>query len=301
MYCPFTGLGLFGGFRGNRWLKNRIAVFKQFVVPSLLAQTSQNFVLWVSWRPEDKYNPHVLELAKYLSETGLKFVFTCSGVAFWDDKYSDEIAYNRLIDALQGSIGELTDVIGEADTVLMTIQPSDDCYHREFVEEIQKAFAAENFQAMGFTMGYMMNYLDKTLCEYNPTTIPPFFTIKFAADIFKDPLKHAEYTGPYKSHEYVGDKLKFAAIHERGFIVGTHGYNISTFFDNPFKGIMVDQEILKDFGLYDIEPIKIHGSFMSILFHKLPHNFKRKLRYWAGEKKWILKPFFVIIYNILRS
>ena len=32
IYCPFTGLGLYNGFRGNRWLKNRIKIFKEFVV-----------------------------------------------------------------------------------------------------------------------------------------------------------------------------------------------------------------------------------------------------------------------------
>ena len=59
IYCPFTGLGLYGGFRGNRWLQNRIQIFKQFVIPSLKAQTNKDFTLWISWRPEEKNNPDI--------------------------------------------------------------------------------------------------------------------------------------------------------------------------------------------------------------------------------------------------
>ena len=95
LYCPFTGLGLYGGHRGNRWLRNRIKIFKQFVVPSLLAQTNQNFVIWISWRFEDRGDPLVRELYEWLSlrfmmpDMKSRVVFTYAGVCFWDDKYSD--------------------------------------------------------------------------------------------------------------------------------------------------------------------------------------------------------------------
>jgi hypothetical protein len=285
MYVPWTGLGLYGGFRGNRWLRNRIKVFKQFVVPSLLAQTSKNFVLWCSWRWEEKHNPQVIELEQYLKQL-FPTVFTYQGVCFWDDKYSDEEARIRLLSSLHGSIGDLTDIIGEAPYVLMTIQPSDDCYDKHTVKAIQEMFDEVDVQAMGYTKGYMMNYLTGEVCEYNPDTIPPFFTIKFPRDVFIDPLKHTEYTGPYKSHEYIADKLKFGKIDERGFIVGCHGENISTVFNHPFRGKVMDREILKEFGLFDVPPIKIRLSVRKWLLRKLPHRAQRKLRYIFGEKLW---------------
>ena len=98
LYVPFSGLGLYGGYRGKRWLQNRIQVFKQFVVPSLLAQTSKNFSLWISWRHEDRYNPLVRELKEWLvlHLNYFPVIFTYSGVCFWDDKYPDDIARTRL-------------------------------------------------------------------------------------------------------------------------------------------------------------------------------------------------------------
>jgi len=287
LYCPFTGLGLYQGYRGSRWLRNRIKIFKQFVIPSLLAQTSKNFILWISWRREERNNRHVKELKEFLDmfKTDFKTVFTYSGVCFWDDKHPDEVARSKLAVAIHGSLAELFEPIGTCDYVYMTIQPSDDCYHREMVEQIQNAFhTMPELQALGFTKGYIMNYLTKEVAEYNPNTLPPFYTIKFPTPVFIEPFKHIEYTGPYKSHEYVGDKLKLGTIENRGFLVGTHGENISTYFNHPFKGIPVSSEILKDFGLEGILPLSLKISMRKSIMRRLPHEWQKKLRYCFGER-----------------
>ena len=299
LYCPVTGLGLYQGMRGNRWLRNRITIFKQFVVPSLQAQTSQNFTLWVSWRYEDRSNSQVKELEAYLQ--GLfNVVFTYSGVCFWDDKYPDDVARTRLVDAVHGSLGVLIDVVGEAETVLMTIQPSDDCYCREFVERVQDAFEKNpGMEALGFKSGYVMDYTQKKLAEWNPTTIPPFSTIKFSRETFTHPLEHVDYTGPYKSHEYIADKLKFGFMDKRGFLVGVHGENISTVFNHPFTGRHFTEEetgvILKEFGLESAPILKLPISIRKKIMRKLPHKVQRKVRYIFGER------FYALIYEFLRS
>ena len=115
-YVPFSGLGLYSGMRGNAWLRNRIQIFKQFVIPSLQAQSVKDFILWCSWRPEEKHNPLVMELMTYLDGIpDFDCVHTFHGIVFWDDKYSDEVARDRLLTNLHGSLAELTDVVGEVD------------------------------------------------------------------------------------------------------------------------------------------------------------------------------------------
>lgn len=300
LYCPFTGLGLYGGYRGKRWLRNRIKIFKQFVIPSLRAQTNQNFVLWISWRHEDRTNPMVKELYKWLMEnyeqfSHAKFVFTYGGVCFWDDKYCDQIAHNRLVDSVHASMPYLFDSIQGAEHVLMTIQPSDDCYHKEMVEEVQSSFAGDDsIQAVAYKRGYVMDYKTKTIAEWNPDTNPPFYTIKFDRETFVEPLKHVAYAG-IKSHEYLPDVLKVLPLFERRFLVGTHGENISTVFNHPFRGYIMPKEVLKDFGLYFVEPLKLSVSLRKILMRKLPHKWQRKLRYLFGER------FSARIYDFIRS
>ena len=300
MYVPWTGLGLYNGFRGNRWLKNRIKIFKQFVVPSLQAQTNKNFTLWCSWRAEERRNPYVQELVTYLNSIKeFKTVHTFHGICFYDDKYSKEEARKRLVMSIHGSIAELLDEIGESLFVYMTIQPSDDCYSKNAVAGIQGVFSrSPGLQAFGFTKGYIMNYLDKSIAEYNPNTNPPFYTIKFPREAFVDPLKHLDYTAlkkdvppyekgtPLPSHEYVKDCLKYGTADIRGFLVGTHSENISTTFVHPFKGADVGKEVLEEFGLENVERLKIKVSLKKWLMRRLPHKVQRKLRYIFGEKIW---------------
>ena len=307
LHIPWTGLGLYNGFRGNRWLKNRIKVFKQFVVPSLINQTSKNFMLWCAWRPEEKNNKHVKELMRWLDDIKyFKVVHTFHGICFWDDKYKDEEARKRLFNALHGSLAELINHIGECDYVYMTIQPSDDLYSKYMVQNVQAMFENSDLEGIGFKAGYICNYQTKEVCEYNPTTNPPFYTIKFPRDTFLDPLKHFNYTaikqdmGKYKagtpipSHEYVGGAIKYSQFDVRGFMVGTHGENISTVFNHPFKGAAVDN-VLEEFGIADVEPLKIKFSIRKRLLRLLPFRWQRKIRYIFGERGWQK------IYDFLRN
>ncbi len=297
---PFTGLGLYNGFRGNRWLRNRIKIFKQFVVPSLLNQINRDFVLWVCWRYEEKSNPQVIELQAYLDSLGFKTVFTYAGIPFWDDKYPDEEANTRLIDTIHGSMSSLLNVMGEADTILMTIQPSDDCYITDMVQETQDFFKAnDEVKVYGYQKGYVMDYTTKKLAEWNPKTTPPFYTISFPREIFADPLRHVKYTGPYKSHEYVKDFLPALYREKRGMVVGTHGENISTIFNHPYAGQQFENgerdAILHNFGLDTIPPLKLKISIRKVLMRHLPHSWQRKLRYWFGEK------FYARFYKFIRN
>lgn len=299
LYTPFTGLGLYGGHRGERWLKNRIQIFKQFVIPSLLAQTNKNFILWISWRYEERSCHIVKEFKEYLdSIQEFKTFFTYAGVCFWDDKYNNDEALKRLSEAIHGSIGEILNNIGEAETILMTIQPSDDCYYSRMVDEVQKELC-NNIDAVGYRYGYVGDYVNRRIAEWNPTTNPPFYTIKFKREIFIDPYKHMKFTGPYKSHEFVPDFLKYKTLETRGYLVGTHGENISTIFNHPFtqheylgSNIL---PILAKFGLENVPLLKLKSSLKKRLMRKLPREWQKRLRFIFGEKV------FNVVYNWLRS
>lgn len=274
LYVPFTGLGLFQGYRGDTWLKNRIEVFKRFVLPSLLNQTNKDFYLWLSFRPEEESNPIVIDLINHLDKFQLKgTVVTFGGVMFWDDKYPDDIAEQRLRHSLSITLPQLKGMVGGHD-VLMTLQPSDDLYLDEAVEYIQKVN-----KSMVFTKGYIMNYNNLDLAEYNPTTFPPFSTIKFTASQFLDPDMHYTHTQAYKSHEYVPVE---AVIAKRMFIVGTHGENISTTWGHSFTGKMLTgrekDKVLISAGLFDVEPIILKKDFSRRLKKRIINVFPASLQ-----------------------
>jgi len=313
VYTPFTGLGLYGGSRGNRWLRNRIAVFKRFVIPSLLNQTDRNFVHWISWREEDRGNKYIKELEEYLSEIpNYKFVFTYNGITIWDDKYEEKEARERLVNSLVRTLPQLFDYAPDCEEIYWLLQPSDDLYDKMTVESVRKAFKEDpSMQAVVYTEGYMCNYTNKDLAEYNPKTLPPFCAIRFPRETFFDAGKHMtyialkEHRGKYKkgtpqpSHEYLEDCLKTARFKGRGFLVGCHGENVSTHFNHPYKGKEINGVdkaiILNRFGIADAEALPLPISIRKKILRMLPHSVQRKLRYWFGEK------IYQRIYNFLRN
>jgi hypothetical protein len=299
LYCPFTGLGLHNGYRGDEWLKNRIKIFKQFVVPSLLNQTNRNFILWISWRPEEENNLIVNEFRVYLALEELNVVHTFNGLCFWDDKYPDAVAASRLTIALTETLPQLRQYVN-SEWVYMTIQPSDDMYLKDAIADIQDplAFELSNLktrEVLYFNKGYIFRYATRELAEYNPETFPPFYTIKFTAKTFLDPEAHIKYTGPYKSHEYVKDYLNTGVYPKRYFIVGTHGENISTVFNHPYKGrsLIGDErnEILDQAGILDVPKLDVKKTglrlYSRIILNKLP--FQKQLR--NLYHKCLIQPF----------
>lgn len=279
LYVPFTGLGLRNGYRGDQWLRNRIKVFLTFVIPSLIHQSNRNFTLWLQFRPEDEGNPDVLQLESTLQTMrDLSVIFTYGGLCFEDDKYDRPVSLQRLEANLARTMPILAPIVANHDVVLMTIQPSDDMYLSKMVEETQARAKSlgkiTTPQSCGYREGYMINMNTLELAEYakhdwktddtstyTTNTIPPFFTVMFPRDIFLDAKAHTEWTGPYRSHEYIGEHTKYHILPGRGFIVGTHGENISTTWHHRYKGRMIEGEekekILFQVGLYQAEPIKL--------------------------------------------
>ncbi len=250
LYIPWTGLGLHDGYRGDEWLVNRIRVFNTFVLPSIVNQSNQNFYVWMSFRPEEENNPIVQDFVKMLANIrGFRAVVTYNGCCFFDDKYEYEVAMDRLYSNLKESLPILAPVAKDAEMVLMTIWPSDDMYLSNTVKATQDFFMTDRkgYQMISFPTGYIINYATGDVAEYNPDTNPPFFTIRFEPEDFLAPARHMSYTGPYKSHEFVIDKLKCAFYNHRQFVVGTHGENISTTFNIPYRGRMLTTEERDDF------------------------------------------------------
>lgn len=244
LYTPFTGLGLNRNRMDDKWLAYRIDVFKQHTLKSLLNQTNRNFTHWISFREVDRERQLVKDFQEYMHAIpNYKTVFTFGGIAFWDDKYEKD----NLLERLQNTLPDLIGACYKKDYVLKTIQPSDDMYSGKAVDEFQK------HKTSAYEKGYMLNKETQRLAEYNPATSPPFYTIMFPRDVFLNPEKHMEYMGGFKSHEDIPKIFDTTKLKGRKFCVVVHGKNISTNWEHPFRGRVLDwdegAEILKDFGI----------------------------------------------------
>ncbi len=246
---PFTGLGLMEGFRGDVWFKNRIELFKNYTLKSMLNQKNRDFVHWICFREEERNNPLTEELEDFLKNINYNFIFTYGGIPFWDDKYSKD----NLLDRLRKILPQLKDIIGDAEIVKEWLVPSDDMYSQEVSESIKEVQFVEK-GAIVHTKGYIYNEQTDQLAEWCPTTNPPFYTIMFSRDVFLDPQHHFDFMEPYRSHEDIAKLFKNIQMPDGRYCVLVHGNNISTCFDHPFRGreFYYDnqkREILKQFGI----------------------------------------------------
>lgn len=285
---PFTGLGLHDGYRGDKWLERRIKIFKEYTLQALLNQKSLNFVLWMCFRPQEKTNPQVHELEKHLNKLrGLTSIFTYYGIPFWDDKYSDKEAEDKLKYCLKNSLPELKQHVQGFNWIYLMIQPSDDMYLTQIIEDLRN-IVPEN-KAFGYKKGYIMNYHTKEIANYDPETNPPFYAICFDKETFLNPEKHFNYIGKCKSHEDIGNFVEICYFPSRGFVVGTHGANISTDWNISYKGKVLSK--------WEQESIMIRtGTLFSdpIPIYKDKRYFARKLPKFLSE---LLRK----IYNVIQK
>lgn len=287
VYCPFTDVGITQVYRNDKWLKYRIGIFKQYTLNSLVQQTVKNFVLWLSFRPEEYNNPQIIELESYLKTIRLNCIMTFDGLMYWDDKFSkDPISRlknvarvgrkcwrtkdfsNFFNDAkqvfkdkngtlekrLESSLGVLKQYFYDTDYVYVTRIDSDDMFKNTVIEILQASMSPT--ECLIFNKGFIYNKDTKELAEWNPKTNPPFHTIVFTKDVFFDAKKYLEYYGEWKSHEDTPKVFTYTRLPDYHYCVLAHSTTnqISTNFSHPFKkDIKINEEekktILKSFGI----------------------------------------------------
>lgn len=284
LLVPFTGVGLNGGYRGDEWFSYRISVFKNHTLKSLANQTAKGFVLWCTFRPQEKSNPLVVELSKAINEAGIAHIFTFHGLPYHDDKFDKGLKcrlmntarYLRqcyrerklpnpatclesfrnknkdLLNRLEKSIYELRalPMVMDASYVVLTRLDSDDMLHKDALDEIQRLDPEEG--ALVYKNGYIYNSITKELAHWNPATNPPFHTLTMLASTFFNPVLHYRAYRGYKSHEDIRTLFPEARVlPDNRYCVVVHGKHISTGWDHHFKGEPVDnkEEVLASFGL----------------------------------------------------
>ncbi len=266
IYIPFTGVGR--KVMTDEQLKFRIEIFKNYTLKSLLNQTNKNFVLWLSFKPEDEFNPLLLKLVTYLVESGVEIIVTYHGLLYHDDKNEGnnltlEPRVRFSVDQIYKRFIQFKDHQNEKswDFIYLTRIDSDDMFRENAIELIQTIDETHldnpPTKALTFQLGYVYNKDTNELAEWNPLTNPPFHTIIFPRGVFFDAKKHIDWYEGFKSHEDIA-RLPHRVLwqgdnrQDRLYCVLIHNpeMHISTNWDHPFRGKLIiegKEEILKQF------------------------------------------------------
>lgn len=283
IYIPFSGVGIEVN-RGEEWLRERIKIFEEYTLKSLVFQKEKNFYLWMSFRPEDFNTTAITQLERTILESGIQAFFTFDGLMYYDDKFEPGIVptmknvlrllrrslRNHHFTGLFHSIWQLRHnknstlkkrlakslsqiKLPKADYIYLTRLDSDDMLHYLAVERIQE-IEPKIRRAIVMKTGYIYDTNTGKIAEYHPDTNPPFHTITFPRSVFFNPRLHEEYYGPFKSHEDITKVFNPTILGSGYYCVVIHNKenHISTLWNHPFRKeeITNPQDVLKVFLPY---------------------------------------------------
>jgi hypothetical protein len=237
---PFTGKMPFKdvdgdeGFKSQHWFCHRSDIFEDYTLKSLANQTDKDFLVWLQFRPKEKTNPVLKKIKRVMRESGLNFICTFNGVILREDKahWHNE----DLLERAEKSLSQLGEI--KEDSVIEVGLDSDDMVISNFVEYIKKEEEAEAYYMRG---GYVYS-TDGRLSEwYNPESMS-IYAIRYSTEVFLNAKKHFEYQKGFSSHEQIPRIFKAKQLPDGMYCATTHGQNISTVWEHPFR----EQEIYSE-------------------------------------------------------
>ncbi|MHA1854061.1 MAG: hypothetical protein ACTSUF_11235 [Candidatus Heimdallarchaeaceae archaeon] len=249
IYIPFTGLGI-KDYKGDNWFKYRADIFRDYVIKSLKAQTTKDFTVWISFRKEEENNPVTKQIEQDLKDAKLKYILTFDGVMMYDDR---GVHHNiDLEERMTESLATLKEKLEPAEWIYKTDLGSDDMFHKEALEEIQKVEPKEKGATYYFS-GYIIDMVKNRIAEWNRNSSCSKYTVIYPSDAFFDTSKHLEYVKGLNSHELLPEIFDATKLPDGRYMCGVHRGNISTTWDNKFRGRVFNdiekKEILNNFGL----------------------------------------------------
>ncbi|MFY0689764.1 MAG: hypothetical protein JXQ90_21515 [Cyclobacteriaceae bacterium] len=120
------------------WLKNRIELFKNYCLPSVLNQSNKNFewIIFADVNTLDAYKEEIISLCNW------EFIHI-----LWVSDFKE--IEPSFLDYIQSKT--------ESGFVITTRIDNDDLVHKNFIDQIQKQFRPEHQIAIDFPNGFQMN------------------------------------------------------------------------------------------------------------------------------------------------
>ncbi len=131
-----------------KWTRNRITLFREYCLPSVLNQSSREFT-WLLYFDSDtpeEFNDFIISLRAF----SFISICYCSGVEDFNKNYISEVRKRT----------------GKARWVITTRIDNDDCLHKDAVKIIQSNFTEKHKYLISLASGYILNTVDKTLSHY---------------------------------------------------------------------------------------------------------------------------------------
>ncbi len=142
------------------WMSSRIKLFENYCLPSVIAQTNKNFtwLLYFDTSTSGFYKDVIKKLTENHSNI---LVFFINGM----DQFYPEIK-------------SFIDVNSKQSDYLITSRiDNDDCIHKDFINEVQKKFDKQSFQAIDIIQGYSLQVEPEYILGKKEHIFNPFISL----------------------------------------------------------------------------------------------------------------------------
>lgn len=258
-----------------KWTRNRIELFKEYCLPSLINQSSKtfNWLLFFDTDTPEEFN----EFFKELSSFSFIHICYCKGIEDFIVNYTQEVKKR----------------IGRSIKWIITTRiDNDDCLHRDAIKTIQKNFVDRHKFLISLASGYVLNITDRTLSHYY-YPMSPFISLIEAYDneikgVFEK--EHSKWDSLHLSVfkeiwlEYFNKKARKSRfiLNKPLWIQIIHGDNVSNSF---YRGLPV--LIKKDLNDFSINYSTNRLSIKTI----------RKYANYVGWKRYLKSLIIKVILN----
>ena len=196
-----------------------------------MAQTRKDFLLWVTFRPEEITSATAAKIILDIRAAGIEYFISFNGTMFTEDRAT---WHNKdLPERLSKELPLLKEKV-DADYIYETNLDSDDMVHNDFSKLVQSMKFKQRgalYQKKGFAF-----HTNGNLADWNNPTAQQNYTIMFPSDIYFDAEKRLEYLNGFKSHEEIPEKFDAEELGEGLYCSVIHEKNISTIWTQHFRG-----------------------------------------------------------------
>lgn len=217
------------------WWVYRLKILENFTIQSLINQSNKNFYYVIYLKVKESLPQDlVLELKNILERSGLKY-----SIIYFDIEKDIET--------------KIRSDFGEAKYIYATRIDSDDLFHKDVVEEIQK-YEFSWRRALIYQSGYCYDCVNKKM-RHHFMNCPPFLTIMYPYEIYVDVDKAIEYRNSPGGHDTIIRNMNPVILSNNKFVVLFHGQNDrSRYTEKNEPGFLTIPEnehesILKDFNI----------------------------------------------------
>ncbi len=206
-----------------QWIENRISIFREFTMKSLINQSRQDFLVLL--RYEEKTEDHIQQAL-------FKFPQLPANIEFVKEKQFEK---------------RILEYVGNSPEFFISRIDSDDMYHKSYIELLHEYQPAnEHVVALIPQDGYMYDSINHRLAHWSHYS-PPFYTLIYQTSDFLRRIRYKLIGGHSKIIRFNHEILP-----PGNFMVVVHSDNSVTNFNRPQRQEIITDEIqieqiLKDF------------------------------------------------------